>query len=146
MEQSMSVPTGTGEQNLTPGEQRILLLLEQGQQRMEQRLQSLEDKLNAQAQRLQPLKITVDHEAAASKRRDQELTAGLQHLREEGQARELRHLETVHREMSAFQREVSERFDRHTTRLELVEQMVQLNSSALQGLQQEVRKLAVARE
>ncbi|HEX8437209.1 hypothetical protein [Archangium sp.] len=54
MEQSTSVTPGPGEQNLTPGEQRILTLMEQGeqriltlmeqgQQRMEKRLQSLEE-------------------------------------------------------------------------------------------------------
>ena len=45
MERSTSVPTGMGEQSLTPGEQRILALMEQGQQRLEQRLDSMNRQL-----------------------------------------------------------------------------------------------------
>jgi hypothetical protein len=130
MEQSTLVPLGAGEPNLTPGEQRILLLLEQGQrrmERMEQRLQSLEEKLNAQDQRLQPLKLNVDHEAAASKRRDQELSAEIQSLWEVGRAQEIRRLETMHRELNLFRREISERFAQHNTRLEILERKLAIS-------------------
>jgi hypothetical protein len=126
MDQSTLVSTGAGEQNLTPGEQRILSLMEQGQRRMEQRMQSME----------------VEHEAGASKTRDRQLAADLERLREEGQEREAR-----------FRKVVSERFDQHNTRLEVLEQTIQLNceairenSTALQGLRQEVHKLAVVLE
>jgi uncharacterized protein (DUF3084 family) len=130
MEQPTLVPLGAGEPNLTPGEQRILLLLEQGQrrmERMEQRLQSLEEKLNAQDQRLQPLKLNVDHEAAASKRRDQELSAEIQSVREAGRDQEIRRLETVHRELNLFRREVSERFAQHNMRLEVLERKLAIS-------------------
>jgi hypothetical protein len=73
MERSMSVNPGPGEQSLTPGEQRILILMEQGQQRlqtlmeqgqqrleqrmerMEQSMGSLEEKLGEQGRRLNSL-------------------------------------------------------------------------------------------
>ena len=82
MERSTSVPMGMGEQSLTPGEQRILALMEQGQQRldqrldrMDQRLQSLEDGQKRTDQRLQSLED-------GQKRTDQRLQS-----LEEGQKR-----------------------------------------------------------
>jgi septal ring factor EnvC (AmiA/AmiB activator) len=59
---------GMGEQSLTPGEQRILALMEQGQQRLEQRLghmdqrlQSLEEGQKHTNQRLQSLEEGQKH-------------------------------------------------------------------------------------
>lgn len=150
MNPSTLVPTEAGEQNLTPGEQRILSLLEQGQRHMEQRMYSLEDKLSAQGQQLKELMLKVEHEAGASKMRDRQLAADVQRLREEGRERETRLIEYVNKELSTFQKEGSERFAQHNMRLEVLEQTVQLNceairenTQAIQGLRQEVRKLEV---
>ena len=55
MERSTSVPRGMGEQSLTPGEQRILVLMEQGQQRLEQQLERHAEHLREQGEALQGL-------------------------------------------------------------------------------------------
>jgi exonuclease VII small subunit len=54
-----------GEQSLTPGEQRILTLMEQGQQRLERRLQSLEGGQQRTDQRMQSLEQRMDQRMRA---------------------------------------------------------------------------------
>lgn len=156
MDRSTSSPTSAGEQNLTPGEQRILALLEQGQQRMqslEQRMQSMEKKLDSQGRQLEDLTIKVDHEIGASKMRDRQLALDLQCVRKELQEREVLLIAELTRRIdqgvNTLRIEFSERFDQVDTRLGIVEQVVQLNSKQLahhtqsiQELQQEVRKLS----
>ena len=56
MDQFTLVSTSAGEQKITPGEQRILALMEQGHQRI--------------AQQIEDLTTKVDHEIGASKMRD----------------------------------------------------------------------------
>lgn len=171
MDRSTSVPMGMGEQSLTPGEQRILALMEQGQQRLEQRLQSLEESqksttllLGSMDLRLTELTLKVDQEIVNSKVRDRQLAAAIQELREEQQERGIRFLaqiersqqmtlETMHQEMNKLRSEFSKRFDQHDTRLEVVEQTLERHDErlhehgqAIQGMQQEVRKLTVAVE
>lgn len=104
MEQSTLVPKGAGELNLTPGEQRILSLMEQGQRhmeqrmdRMEQRMQSMEDKLDAQSHQLTELALKVEYEAGASKTRDRQLAEDIQSLRDEAREREARLMEYVNK-------------------------------------------------
>ncbi|QRK11130.1 hypothetical protein JQX13_14280 [Archangium violaceum] len=155
MDRSMSVPTGVGEHSLTPGEQRILTLMEQGQQRLEQGQQLLEQRLQGMDQRLQSLEhgqqrteqqlkeltLKVDHEAAASRIRDLQLAADLQGLRHDNQERLVRLqgqleqslqktqesvLTTLYFETNKLRTEFSERFDRHNARLEIVEQTLEL--------------------
>jgi uncharacterized phage infection (PIP) family protein YhgE len=113
MERSTSVNPGSGEQNLTPGEQKILTLMEQGQQRLEkgqqltnqrlqsledgqqrtnQRLHSLENKLSDHGEQLRILTGRVAQEGAASKQRDRELAEEIRRFRE---AREQKDQETV---------------------------------------------------
>ncbi|KFA90754.1 hypothetical protein Q664_26325 [Archangium violaceum Cb vi76] len=162
---------GMGEQSLTPGEQRILVLMEQGQQRLEQRLQSLEDGqkrtgllLGGMDLRLTEVTLKVDQEIVNSKVRDRQLAAAIQELREEQQERGIRFLaqiersqqmtlEAVHQEMNKLRSEFSKRFDQHDTRLEVVEQTLERHDErlhghgqAIQGFQQEMSKLTVAVE
>ncbi|MFE8603957.1 hypothetical protein [Archangium violaceum] len=178
MDRSTSVPMGMGEQSLTPGEQRILALMEQGQQRLEkrlahmdQRLQSLEESqkgttllLGSMDLRLTEVTLKVDQEIVNSKVRDRQLAAAIQELREEQQERGIRFLaqidrsqqmtlEAMHQEMNKLRSEFSKRFDQHDTRLGVVEQTLERHDErlhehgqAIQGLQQEVRKLTVAVE
>ncbi|WP_152622333.1 hypothetical protein [Archangium violaceum] len=171
MDRSTSVPMGMGEQSLTPGEQRILVLMEQGQQRLEQRLQSLEDGqkrtgllLGGMDLRLTEVTLKVDQEIVNSKVRDRQLAAAIQELREEQQERGIRFLaqiersqqmtlEAVHQEMNKLRSEFSKRFDQHDTRLEVVEQTLERHDErlhghgqAIQGFQQEMSKLTVAVE
>lgn len=105
MERSTSVPMGMGEQSLTPGEQRILALMEQGQQRLEQRLdhmdqrlrsleegqkrteqrlQSLEDGQKRTDEQFKDLTLKVGEAATASTMRDIKLAVELEGLREAG--------------------------------------------------------------
>ncbi|AKI98830.1 hypothetical protein ATI61_106218 [Archangium gephyra] len=118
MDRSTSVPREMGEQSLTPGEQRILALMEQGQQRLDQRLQSLEEGQQRTDQRLQSLEegqqrtdqrlasmdlqlnaltLKVDQELVNSKIRDRQLAAAIQELREEQQERGIRFLAQIER-------------------------------------------------
>lgn len=164
MDRSTSVPMGMGEQSLTPGEQRILVLMEQGQQRLEQGQQRLEQRLNSMDRQLTELTLKVDQEAANSKMRDRQLASALQGLREEQQEQGIRllaqiersqqlTLEVMHQEMNKFRSEVSKRFDQHDTRLGVVDQTLERHDErlrehgqVLQGLQQEVQKLTAAVE
>jgi chromosome segregation ATPase len=178
MERSTLVPTGMGEQSLTPGEQRILALMEQGQQRLEQRLdrmdqrlQSLEagqkgtdkhlhsleagqklmdQRLDSMDQQLTELRLKLEQEAAASKMRDKELTADVQRLRDEDRERtvwflgEMKQtqqatLKAMYQELSSVRTLLSERLDQHDMHLREL-------GEALQGLQQEMRKLTAAVE
>jgi len=169
MDQCMSVSTVKDDPALTPGEQRILALMEQGfqrleqgfqrleqrqerleqrQERLEQRQNGLEDKLDAQTKQLLELTVRVTQEAAASKQRDRQLSADIQRLREQGEARDTDWRQTFHWEMNAFRKEVSEKFDQHNTRLEMLEQAIGLTNlglwqcdQRLHGLQDEQRKL-----
>lgn len=99
MDRSMSVPTGMGEQSLTPGEQRIIALMEQGQQRLDQRLQSLEEGQKRTDQRMQSLEQRMQSLEQRTDQRMQSLEEGQkrtdQRLRslEEGQLRTNKHLE-----------------------------------------------------
>jgi chromosome segregation ATPase len=171
MERSTSVSTGMGEQSLTPGEQRILALMEQGQRRLEQRLdgmdqrlQSLEEGQKRTNQQLQDLTLKVDKEAAASKMRDRQLEAELQHLEEQSQNRHLwlkgeieraqqATLASVFQELNSLRAALTERLDQHNMRLDVLEETLELNcertrqnSQALEGLQVEMRKLTEAVE
>ncbi|OJT16798.1 hypothetical protein BO221_47695 [Archangium sp. Cb G35] len=146
MDRSTSVPMGMGEQSLTPGEQRILALmeqgqqrLEQGQQRLEQRLQSLEDgqkrtdqRLEGMDRQLTELKLDVAEEAIRSKQRDRELASQLKHAQDDHRDRtvwlvgEIKSaqqatLQTMYAEMNSFRTPLSERLAQHDTRLEAVE-------------------------
>lgn len=152
MERSTSVPTGMGEQSLTPGEQRILALMEQGQQRLDQRLQSLEEGQKRMDKQLKDLTLKVDKEAAASKMRDQQLTMTLEHMRREEQERAVSlqrsTLSAVFLELNALRTTLVERLDQHNTRLEVIEQTLELNdahilqnSKDIEGLQVDLRKL-----
>ncbi|WPB77234.1 hypothetical protein KYC5002_50675 [Archangium violaceum] len=171
MDRSTSVPRGMGEQSLTPGEQRILALMEQGQQRLEQRLQSLEESqkgttllLGSMDLRLTEVTLKVDQEIVNSKVRDRQLASAIQELREEQQERGIRFLaqiersqqmtlEAMHQEMNKLRSEFSKRFDQHDTRLGVVEQTLERHDErlsehgqALRGLHQEMSKLTVAVE
>ena len=152
MNQSTSVPTSAGEQNITPGEQRILALLEQ--------------KLTAHGQQLEDLMIKVDQEIGASKMRDRQLAIDLQRLREESQRREVKFIadlstridqskqwgiESLDLQVNTLRKDLGERFHELDTRLGVLEQVAQLtskqlynNTQSIQGLQQEVRKLSEA--
>jgi hypothetical protein len=127
MERSTPVPMGMGEQSLTPGEQRILALMEQGQQRLEQRLQSLEagqkrtdQRLDSMDRRLTELKFEVAQEATRGKLRDRDLASQLQHSQDEHRERnvwlvgELKSaqqatLQAMYVEMNSFRTLLSER-------------------------------------
>jgi DNA anti-recombination protein RmuC len=152
MERSTSVPTSASEQNITPGEQRILALLEQ--------------KLTAHGQQLEDLMIKVDQEIGASKMRDRQLAIDLQRLREESQRREVKFIadlstridqskqwviESLDLQVNTLRKDLGERFHELDTRLGVLEQVAQLtskqlynNTQSIQGLQQEVRKLSEA--
>lgn len=150
MERSTPVPMGMGEQSLTPGEQRILALMEQGQQRLEQQLKELT--------------LKVEQEAAASKTRDKELAANHQRSRDEAQERNLwmvgeikrtqqSTLEAMYLEMNSVRAMLSTRLDHHETRLgavehtlERYEEHIREHGQAIQGLQQEMQKLTATVE
>jgi hypothetical protein len=143
MDQFTLVSTSAGEQNLTPGEQRILVLLGQVQQRMD----SMEKKLDSHGQQLDALTIKVDHESGASKMRDRQLAIDLQNVREDMQHRETQLKAHIDHQVNNLRKDLGERFDQVDTRLGIVEEVVQLNSKqihdntqGLQALQQEVRK------
>ncbi|WNG22578.1 hypothetical protein F0U62_00010 [Cystobacter fuscus] len=156
MDQCNAVTTVKDESSLTPGEQRILALMGQGFQRLEQRQQVLENKLEAQSKQLEAqtkylldLTARVSQEAAASKQRDRQLSADIQRLREQAESRDIDWRQTFHREMNAFRVEVSEKFDHHNTRLEMLEQGIERTNTGLRhldqgldGVQQEQRKLS----
>jgi hypothetical protein len=127
MDRPTLVPPSPGEQNLTPGEQRILALMEQGQQRLEQ-------KLDAQGQQLLALTIKVDHEIGASKMRDRELALGLEKLRKEHQEQEVRLMAQIHTQVNILREDFNDRLNQLDTRLGVVEQVVQLNSEQLHQL------------
>lgn len=166
MERSTSVSTGMGEQSLTPGEQRILSLMEQGQQRlvrrldgMDQRLQSLEEGQKRTNAQLQDLTIKVDKEAADSKLRDREFATELDRIIQVDQerARTLHDatLAAIHIELNSFRKTLTERLDQHHLRLKALEQTIEQNyahthrnsasiernSEAIEGLQVDMRKL-----
>jgi hypothetical protein len=122
MDQCNSMSTVKEDPALTPGEQRILALMGQGFGRLEQRMDRLEQRQKGLEGKVLDLTARVSQEAAASKQRDRQLSADIQRLREERAARDLDWLQTFHREMNAFRVEVSEKFDQHNTRLEMLEQ------------------------
>ncbi len=141
MDQYTAVPTSAGEQNLTPGEQRILALMEQGHQRIEQRMDSLEQRLNkrmdsmekkldSQSQQLEDLTTKVDHEIGASKMRDRQLAIDLQGVREEIQHRDILLKAHVDNLENNLRRDFGERFSQLDTRLGAVELLVQQSRRA----------------
>jgi hypothetical protein len=170
MERSTSVPMGMGEQSLTPGEQRILALMEQGQQRLEQRLDSMDQRLRSLEtgqqrtdQRLEALALEVDEEATASKVRDLKLAMELEGFRQAGRKlipwvqevanrvqRETH--EAVHLELDSLRVYLSLRLDLHDIQLEVKQTLerhderLREHGQAIEGLQQEVRKLTAAVE
>ncbi|WP_257457726.1 hypothetical protein [Archangium lipolyticum] len=97
MENSTLVFTGTNEQNLTPGEQRLQALLDQ-------RL----DRVN---QQLKDLARMVELEAAKSEERDRQLANEIQHLRLEVQERDTQLRGTMDRRVTMLRKELCERFD-----------------------------------
>ncbi|HYO71614.1 MAG TPA: hypothetical protein VEU33_36605 [Archangium sp.] len=128
MERSTSVPMGVGEQSLTPGEQRILALMEQGQQRLdqgqnrlEQGQQRLEQRLDHMDQRLQSLE-------EGQKRTDQRLQS-----LEEGQKRTDQRLDIMDRRLAELKLDVAE----EATRSKLRDREL---ASQLQHSQQEHRE------
>jgi hypothetical protein len=129
MERSTSVPTGTGEQSLTPGEQRILVLLEQLQQRMD----TVEKKLDGQGQQL--------HEVART-RDDWLLKRWDIHHRQV--------IETLCGRTDKLQAVTREHSDKQELSLWMLESMVRRNSedlcrsrAALEELQREVRSFTI---
>jgi exonuclease VII large subunit len=141
MDQFTAVPTSAGEQNLTPGEQRILALMEQGHQRIEQRMDSLEQRLNkrmdsmekkldSQSQQLEDLTTKVDHEIGASKMRDRQLAIDLQGVREEIQHRDILLKAHVDNLENNLRRDFGERFSQLDMRLGAVELLVQQSRRA----------------
>jgi septal ring factor EnvC (AmiA/AmiB activator) len=150
MERSTSVSTGMGEQSLTPGEQRILALMEAGQQRLEQRLDRVDQRLDRMDQRLdgmdrrldrmdqqlQDLALKVDKEAAASRMRDRQLSTELQQLQQQGQDQKVWFrgeieraqqvtLTSVFQELNALRTTLTERLDQHNLRLEVIEETLE---------------------
>jgi len=118
MDQFTLVSTSAGEQNITPGEQRILALMEQGHQRMEQRMERIE-------QRLEDLTAKVDHEIGASKMRDRQLAIDIQGVREEIQHREILLKTHIDNLENSLRKDFGERFTQLDTRLGVVELLVQ---------------------
>ncbi|QRN97479.1 hypothetical protein JRI60_52610 [Archangium violaceum] len=133
MESSTSVFTGTNEQNLTPGEQRILTLLDQRLDRVDQRLDRVD-------QQLKDLTRKVEQEAADSKVRDRQLASDIQHLRQEVQKRDVQLRETLHEQVNTLRKELCERLDQHGTRLTMLEHTVERNCESLQELREELRR------
>jgi predicted metal-dependent hydrolase len=129
MDQFTLVSTSAGEQNITPGEQRILALMEQGHQRIEQRMDSMEQRMGKRMerieQRLEDLTAKVDHEIGASKMRDRQLAIDIQGLREEIQHRELLLKTHIDNLENSLRKDFGERFEQLDTRLGVVELLVQ---------------------
>ncbi len=125
MDQFTSVSTSAGEQNITPGEQRILALMEQGHQRMEQRMERLEQRMERLEQRLEDLTAKVDHEIGASKMRDRQLAIDIQGVREEIQHREILLKTHIDNLENSLRKDFGERFTQLDTRLGVVELLVQ---------------------
>ena len=133
MDQCNSMSSVKDESSLTPGEQRILALMGQGFGRLEQRMDRLEKGLEG---KLLDLTARVSQEAAASKQRDRQLSADIQRLREQAESRDIDWRQTFNREMNAFRVEVSEKFDQHNTRLEMLEQGIERTNLGLRQLDQ----------
>jgi len=123
MDQFTLVSASAGEQNITPGEQRILALMEQGHQRIEQRIERIE-------QRLEDLTAKVDHEIGASKMRDRQLAIDIQGVREEIQHQETRLMARFDHQLNVLRKDFGERFDQLETRLGVVELLVQQSRRA----------------
>jgi chaperonin cofactor prefoldin len=121
MDQFTLVSTSAGEQNITPGEQRILALMEQGHQRMER----IEQRMERIEQRLEDLTAKVDHEIGASKMRDRQLAIDIQGVREEIQQRELLLKAHIDNLENSLRKDFGERFTQLDTRLGVVELLVQ---------------------
>jgi chromosome segregation ATPase len=139
MDHSTSVSTGTNEQNLTPGEQRLLTVLNQRLDRVDQQFKDLTRK--------------VELEAAESKTRDRSLSYELQHLRGAVQQQDLNLRDTLHKEMNTLRNELCEHLDQHHTRLRVLERTVEQNceaigenSKALLTMQADIRKLTATVE
>jgi chromosome segregation ATPase len=146
MDHSTSVSTETNEQNLTPGEQRILAVLDQRMDRVDQRMDRVD-------QQLKELTRKVELEAAESKTRDRSLSYELQHLRGAVQQQDLNLRDTLHKEMNTLRNELWERLDQHDTRMKVLERTVEQNceaigenSKALVTVQQDLRKLTATVE
>jgi hypothetical protein len=139
MERSASVPTGTGEQSLTPGEQRILVLLEQLQQRMA----PFEKKLEEQGQQLRELADAQQGFQEVTRSRDDWL-----HKRWDLHHRQV--IETLCERTNKLQSVTRERSDKQELTLSMLESMVRRNSedlllsrAALEELQREVRSFTM---
>lgn len=139
MERSNSVPTGTGEQSLTPGEHRILVLLEQLQQRMA----TFEKKLDEQGQHLRELAGAQQGLQELTRSRDDWL-----HKRWDIHHRQV--LETLCGRTDKLQAVTREHSDKQELRLWMLESMVRRNSedlfrsrAALEELQREVRSFTM---
>lgn len=135
MERSTSVPTGMGEQSLTPGEQRILVLLEQLQQRMA----TFEKKLDEQGQQLQALAGAQQGLQEVARTREDWLQKRL-----DIQHRQV--IETLCGRTDKLQSATREQSARQDLILLMLESMVRRNSEdlfrsrvALDDLQREVR-------
>ncbi|MFY0562339.1 hypothetical protein ACN28E_00740 [Archangium lansingense] len=124
MERSTSVPMGMGEQSLTPGEQRILALMEQGQQRLEQGQQRLEQRMDRMDQRLQSLE-------EGQQRTDQRLQS-----LEEGQKRTDQRLDSMDRQLTELTLKVDQEAANSKTRDRQL-------ASALQELREEGQKQSI---
>ncbi|WP_309889894.1 hypothetical protein [Archangium sp.] len=134
MDQFTLVSTSAGEQNITPGEQRILALMEQGHQRIEQRMDSMEQRMDKRMERIEQqiedLTTKVDHEIGASKMRDRQLAIDLQGVREEIQHQETRLMARFDHQLNVLRKDFGERFDQLDTRLGVVELLVQQSRRA----------------
>ncbi|HEX5748030.1 MAG TPA: hypothetical protein VFZ09_17445 [Archangium sp.] len=135
MDRSTSVPMGMGEQSLTPGEQRILALMEQGQQRLEQGQQRLEQRLDGVEQRLQSLEEGQKRTDQRLDGMDQRLDGMDQRLQslEEGQKRTDQRLDGMDRQLAQLRLDVAEEAIRSKLRDRDL-------SSELQHLQDEHRE------
>lgn len=139
MERSTSVPTGMGEQSLTPGEQRILVLLEQLQQRMT----AFEKKLDEQGQQLRELAGAQQGFQEVTRTRDDWL-----HKRWDIHHRQV--IETLCGRTDKLQAVTREHSDKQDLSLLMLESMVRRNSedllrsrAALEELQREVRSFTM---
>ncbi|ATB29875.1 hypothetical protein [Melittangium boletus] len=134
MNGSTSSSQARNEPGLTPGEQRILALLEgweprlerleQGQQRLEQGQQRLEQRMDHMEQRMERLEQqvqTLEDKVGVLGRDLQMLT-----LRVESEAAASKQRDRqLSEDLQTLRVEVAERFNQHNTRLEMLEQAVQ---------------------
>jgi hypothetical protein len=136
--------------------------LEKGQERTNQRLQSLDNKLSDQGEQLRLLARKVEYEGGASKQRDWQLAEDIRRFREEREQKDLEifaridqskqeTIASLSKQVTTLRTDVSERLDQHNTRMEMLEQSAYIRetsetSQGLRALTEEVRNLAARLE